>query len=209
MPQLIIRLKDRVIQQVVIETTQTTIGRDESCDVVLDNPSVSRIHASIIARAGSFYAVDHDSANGIQVNGTPRARQLLNGGDQLQVGKFQIEFSEVGGLSIDQLKSSDAAALEALIGAPVPVTNFDKTTALSARDMLKLQNPQLSAPHQPPSSSNVASNVASNVVTNVVTNVATSARIERLQKKGLNQTQLLLGVCVVALVCLAYLLLGL
>ncbi|MCL2828257.1 MAG: ATP-binding cassette domain-containing protein [Oscillospiraceae bacterium] len=48
---------------------ETTIGRDKGCDIVLDHVSVSKIHGKIIARGNAYYLVDHNSTNGIVVNG--------------------------------------------------------------------------------------------------------------------------------------------
>lgn len=49
--------------------TETSIGRDNNCDIVLDHVSVSKIHAKIIARGNLYYLIDNDSTNGIVVNG--------------------------------------------------------------------------------------------------------------------------------------------
>jgi len=47
-------------------TTQgsTVMGRDPTCDLVLDNRSISRLHAHIIAQRGRFYLEDNNSTNG-------------------------------------------------------------------------------------------------------------------------------------------------
>ena len=45
------------------------IGRDPSCDVVLNHISVSKFHALIENRGGKFYILDHNSLNGVYVNG--------------------------------------------------------------------------------------------------------------------------------------------
>jgi pSer/pThr/pTyr-binding forkhead associated (FHA) protein len=53
------------------------IGRDETCDLVLDDPKVSRRHAEITQAAGPFRTLhDLDSANGTLVNGQPIATPL-------------------------------------------------------------------------------------------------------------------------------------
>ena len=56
-----------------------TIGRDPSCDVVLDHQSVSRVHAFIDEQAGQFILRDNNSLNGVYVNG-----RRLNGARVLQ-----------------------------------------------------------------------------------------------------------------------------
>jgi hypothetical protein len=48
------------------------VGRDEGCDLVLDDPKVSREHAEIVAGAGPLRILrDLGSANGTLVNGQP------------------------------------------------------------------------------------------------------------------------------------------
>jgi pSer/pThr/pTyr-binding forkhead associated (FHA) protein len=45
-----------------------TIGRDESCDIVINNPRVSRVHANIF-RQGQAYVYRDSSSNGTRING--------------------------------------------------------------------------------------------------------------------------------------------
>ena len=51
------------------EKNVITIGRNPTCDVVLDHMSVSRVHAVIENRQGNFFIRDNNSMNGVYVNG--------------------------------------------------------------------------------------------------------------------------------------------
>ena len=53
----------------VPQGSRITIGRDESCNIVLDHISISRVHAYVEERGGSFYIVDNGSTNGVLLNG--------------------------------------------------------------------------------------------------------------------------------------------
>jgi len=53
----------------LVNRIETTIGRDSSCDIVLDHVSVSKIHAKIVAKGNIYYLIDNNSTNGIVVNG--------------------------------------------------------------------------------------------------------------------------------------------
>ena len=53
-----------------------TIGRDESNDVVLENPSASRFHARIEWRKRAFYLVDRSSNGTTVVSETGRVTTL-------------------------------------------------------------------------------------------------------------------------------------
>lgn len=73
---------------------ETSIGRDLSNNVPLDDPSVSRRHC-LINKNGStngFHVVDLESYNGTFVNGVPVAEQSLTHGDQLALGDIRFIF---------------------------------------------------------------------------------------------------------------------
>ncbi len=89
-------------------------------------------------QAGEFFAQDQSSANGLYVNGTPTRRQKLYNGDTIQVGKFSIVFSSLGGPSVDKLQRN------ALLGDPSARArnplNPEMTTALAPEDIGKFIN---------------------------------------------------------------------
>ena len=70
--------------------TSTRIGRSASCDVVLDDDSVSRRHAEIALRGGVCVIRDLGSCNGTWVNGRAVRRARLRRGDELQLGETHI-----------------------------------------------------------------------------------------------------------------------
>jgi hypothetical protein len=45
------------------------VGRSRSCDVVVDDPTVSRVHAAFMLFGGQWFVADRDSTNGTRVNG--------------------------------------------------------------------------------------------------------------------------------------------
>ena len=66
---------------------QLIVGRDPSCDIVLDSPSVSRRHARVFLADGAVYIEDLESQNATLVNGSPIAMaQLLRSGDEITTG---------------------------------------------------------------------------------------------------------------------------
>ncbi len=50
--------------------TSYTIGRDQSCDIVLPHISISKIHAGITCEAGGYFISDCGSTNGVLLNST-------------------------------------------------------------------------------------------------------------------------------------------
>ena len=66
------------------------VGRHHGCDVVLSDPSVSRLHARLVFRDGSWVLQDLESTNGTLVNGVPVGRCALRPGDRLALGDQRL-----------------------------------------------------------------------------------------------------------------------
>lgn len=71
-----------------------SIGRLAGCDLVLDDPQVSRQHARIVQRDGQLTLEDLDSANGVFVNGQRVTSAPLHAGDELQVGGLRLQLKK-------------------------------------------------------------------------------------------------------------------
>ena len=79
----------------------TTVGRGKGCDIMLDDPSVSRLHAELVRRGPYVYVTDLGlSRNGTRVNGRPVARRVLDEGDVLSFGAARCR---IGGLPPEEL----------------------------------------------------------------------------------------------------------
>ena len=69
-----------------------TIGRKHTCDLVLDDPQISREHARVIVGDASAAIQDLSSGNGVHVNGRRiQGLQRLAVGDRIQIGVHTIE----------------------------------------------------------------------------------------------------------------------
>jgi pSer/pThr/pTyr-binding forkhead associated (FHA) protein len=77
---------------------ETLVGRIDSNHIVLDDPSVSRVHARfLLGRDGSEQVVeveDCGSSLGTQVNGDLIDRARLRAGDVISIGSVLLTFSE-------------------------------------------------------------------------------------------------------------------
>lgn len=103
-------LKDDPVQRFAInEGSTVTIGRTTEADIVLDNPSVSRIHAVVELESGENYITDISSTNGTWVNGQRiSSRTWLKDKDHIMIGKFQmVESFEEGDDLADQSRAVD------------------------------------------------------------------------------------------------------
>lgn len=74
----------------------TTLGRDESADVVVDDPGVSRRHSEIRVTTDGPHLVtsirDLNSTNGTFVNGERITSQRLEDGDRVTIGRTSATF---------------------------------------------------------------------------------------------------------------------
>ncbi|MEZ5077346.1 MAG: FHA domain-containing protein [Solirubrobacterales bacterium] len=79
------------IETFAIERGWTRVGRSANADIRLDDPSVSRRHALIVAEPGrDLRVLDDRSLNGVYVNGEPTDWGVLRDGDTLTVGRFAL-----------------------------------------------------------------------------------------------------------------------
>jgi hypothetical protein len=70
-----------------------TIGRSRQCDVVVDDPNVSRTHAELRPRGGSWVLTDLGSTNGSSVNGRRiDAPTVVKPGDEIEFGTAVMRF---------------------------------------------------------------------------------------------------------------------
>lgn len=80
-------------RRMVVGPAGATLGRSRQCDVVLDDPNVSRQHAEIRPRGGSWVLSDLGSTNGSSLNGRRIAGpEVLKPGDQIEIGTSLISF---------------------------------------------------------------------------------------------------------------------
>jgi hypothetical protein len=70
----------------------TVIGRSSGCDIVLDDPNVSRRHAEVRRLGEGYSLVDLGSTNGTEVNGQRVGETSLMNGDVIGVGTTRLTF---------------------------------------------------------------------------------------------------------------------
>lgn len=70
----------------LVHVAQIKIGRDPSCDVVLDAPTVARVHAIIQQYDADHHLIRATDDNTIRVNGETGTHAQLRAGDQVYIG---------------------------------------------------------------------------------------------------------------------------
>jgi hypothetical protein len=80
--------------EVELSGTVAVLGRDPSCDLVLNDPKCSRRHAVLEAGPDGIAVRDAGSANGVYVNGKKVERSQLVVGDTVRVGEVTLKVLE-------------------------------------------------------------------------------------------------------------------
>jgi pSer/pThr/pTyr-binding forkhead associated (FHA) protein len=106
----------------------TTIGRGQGCDVLVDDPTVSRAHARLTSTGESIVVEDLGSRNGTLVNGDLVASAELRIGDTMTLGRVTFELQGVGAPKAQIAASADGATMigsrapSATLLTPLPVS---------------------------------------------------------------------------------------
>jgi pSer/pThr/pTyr-binding forkhead associated (FHA) protein len=73
------------------------VGRDETADICVDEPLVSRAHARVERRGGGFFVLDLGSTNLTRVNGEVVRERELRHGDEVRFGRARCFFLSTHG----------------------------------------------------------------------------------------------------------------
>ena len=91
-PRLVWERKDGSQLQFPLISSPMTVGRDETADIRVDEPLVSRAHARIEKRGDSYVVVDLGSTNLTRVNGEVVLERELRHGDEVQFARAKCRF---------------------------------------------------------------------------------------------------------------------
>jgi pSer/pThr/pTyr-binding forkhead associated (FHA) protein len=72
---------------------RVVIGRSKDADVQVTDPNVSRRHAELRQEGATYWVVDLDSTNGVEVNGKRVKRLKLEDGTRFTVGSTEVMFA--------------------------------------------------------------------------------------------------------------------
>ena len=68
------------------------IGRSKDCDIRVSDPNVSRRHAELRQEGATYWLVDLDSTNGVEIRGKRVKRLKLEDGTRFTIGSTEIRF---------------------------------------------------------------------------------------------------------------------
>jgi hypothetical protein len=81
-------------KRTVLSGNRLVIGRSRDCELVLDDPNVSRRHAELRRQEGAWIVADLGSTNGVKVNGRRVEHAVLKPGDEITLGLSRLTFEQ-------------------------------------------------------------------------------------------------------------------
>lgn len=77
-------------KQYLLTKDKTIIGRGSNCDIVIDDPGISRKHLEIDINDGNVIARDLGSTNGTYIEGHQVPAATLLDGNTITIGRTRI-----------------------------------------------------------------------------------------------------------------------
>ncbi|MEM1250280.1 MAG: FHA domain-containing protein, partial [Acidobacteriota bacterium] len=72
---------------------ENTVGRTPGVEILVQDPTISRNHASVVQVAGKWVVTDLGSSNGSEINGQRLTQPMpLSHGDQVRFGTVDFKF---------------------------------------------------------------------------------------------------------------------
>jgi hypothetical protein len=123
----VLRLVPVIGEDVVVDQDRALVGREPTCDVIIEHGSVSRKHAVLERRADGWYVVDQGSANGTYIDSAKVGESALRHGQELRFGAaaYRVDLppdeDEVGATVITAMPEADATVLTPAAAVRPPV----------------------------------------------------------------------------------------
>ena len=97
--KFIINRDDLNVDPLTIVTDGLKIGRAPSCELVLNHPTVSRLHAGVNEADGRYYLYNFSHSSGTTLNGrvvAVESAEVLADGDVVQIGPYFLRVERAG-----------------------------------------------------------------------------------------------------------------
>jgi predicted component of type VI protein secretion system len=120
MPTLTIQLPGHSPVSHVLKDETITIGRLKSNTIVIEDSSISLMHAKITRKDGQFYLKDLNSTNGTIVNGQPIGEVRLRDQDRVRFAEITTQFNADGEVLPNGPPRAASMTGPAALPAPIP-----------------------------------------------------------------------------------------
>jgi len=121
--KLVLRFKDAMVKEYLLENEETTIGRKEDNTIEIDNLAVSGSHARVLQIGSKVILEDLGSTNGTLVNQHAIRKHVLKHGDVIAIGKHTLTY-----IDLDETSSPKPVEVEK------EEDDMDKTMIISSKD---------------------------------------------------------------------------
>lgn len=88
--QIFVSINGNELHRYNFKESEILIGRSAECDILLDNPGVSRTHAKILREGDRVKVADLNSGNGTFLNGKAVTEATVADSDTVGIGKFVL-----------------------------------------------------------------------------------------------------------------------
>lgn len=111
--KLLIYRDSKLVQELSLKLGSLTIGREESCNLILDAESVSRLHAKISIQQESLYLENQSSTGQLFVAGRQVEFAEWSQNEEAKIGPFVLKWSNgIASASLPALKSETPAPVQ-------------------------------------------------------------------------------------------------
>src|SRR3954467_1883682 len=121
MPLLTIQLPGLPAVSHVLKDETSTIGRMKANTIVIEDSSISLMHAKITRKNGDFLLKDLNSTNGTLVNGQPIGEVKLRDLDRVRFAEITCQFLADAATAPDQIQTQQIS-IPPRSGAPLQIT---------------------------------------------------------------------------------------
>src|SRR3954462_12184817 len=138
----------------VLKDETITIGRMKGNTIVIEDSSISLMHAKITRKNGDFLLKDLNSTNGTLVNGQPIGEVKLRDLDRVRFAEITCQFLADAATATDQIQTQQisipprsGAPLQVTAAPPLPVA---ASMPVPPAPIVSLAVPVPTAPQSPP-----------------------------------------------------------
>ena len=110
---ILFKFNDKILKTIESDKNEFLIGRNADNDIVIENLAVSKLHARIVKKDGSYYIEDLNSTNGTYLNKVRITKKDLKNRDIIIIGKHSLEihFVKKGDINMPQFSKNDTMKL--------------------------------------------------------------------------------------------------
>jgi len=136
MAKLVCILDDRILGEYALNQERLSIGRKKTNDIVIDNLTVSGVHAYILTIGEDSFLEDANSTNGSLVNANPVKKHALLDGDVIEIGRHRFTYVKHGIASI-----APPAKTKEQFASSTPLAKTPHTQPPSLKSLIQMSRP--------------------------------------------------------------------